>query len=69
MPSDRIDLTVEGQSAKFHPAGNKWFYWRFMPQWGFCATLSDRIALIGRPRPAVGGPGEHSEGPVTPHLY
>jgi len=40
-----------------------------MPQWGFCATPSDRIALIGRPRPAVAGPVELSEGPVTPHLY
>jgi len=40
-----------------------------MPHWGFCAALSDRIALIGRSRPAVAGPMEHSEGPVTPHLY
>ena len=69
MPTDRIDLTDEGQSAKFHPAENKRFYWNFMPHWGFCAAVSDRIALIGRPSPKVGGPVEPSEGPVTPHLY
>ena len=68
MSTDRIDLTAEGQSAKFHPAENKRFYWRFMPHWGFCAALSDRIALIGRPRPAVAGPVEHSEDP-SHHIY
>jgi hypothetical protein len=68
MPADRIELTVE-QLDKFHPHGNEGFYGKFMPQWGFRAALPDCITLIGRPRPAVAGPVEHSEGPVTPHLF